>query len=335
VVPTALPSTTNEVRLVLEANVRATQMAFIHNQRTLETETLRDSVQVLASSQADWIKSISSARGFFRNAGQPMPPVEVKQLTVRTGGGDDDDADDDDDGFGDGGGGGGDSGGGGSGEKPHWSEQFMPIINQVVMQVMPAINAWSAKQRAEAQGRRAGNATDKAVDPRVVEAQAEHRAVETEEQTAAQAQREHADKLAVAIAAAASPGPGINVIKLLQLLPQRTATKLMQIQMALSREEQADTMQILRGYGADTLEELLTIFDMASLDECTTFLRKLIADWHRMQAARRDPTRAPRPDGDGTHGTDGTNGGNGPGNVGATGGGGSSGGGGDGSTGSR
>ena len=36
VVPTTLPNTTSDVRLVLEANVRATQMAFIHNQRTLE-----------------------------------------------------------------------------------------------------------------------------------------------------------------------------------------------------------------------------------------------------------------------------------------------------------
>jgi len=55
VVPTTLLNTTSDVRLVLEANVRATQMAFIHNQRTLETglrmaETLRDSVQVLATS---------------------------------------------------------------------------------------------------------------------------------------------------------------------------------------------------------------------------------------------------------------------------------------------
>ena len=31
-------------------------------------KTLRDNVQVLASAQADWIKSLSSAREFFRNA---------------------------------------------------------------------------------------------------------------------------------------------------------------------------------------------------------------------------------------------------------------------------
>jgi hypothetical protein len=124
VVPTSLPNTTSDVRLVLEANVRATQMAFIHNQRTLEiglrmAETLRDSVQVLATSQADWIKSISSARGFFRNAGQPIAPVEVKQLTVTTGSGDDDENDDavtDDGHDGDGGGEGGEGGEGEGGD---------------------------------------------------------------------------------------------------------------------------------------------------------------------------------------------------------------------------
>lgn len=80
-----LPVTGNEVRLVLEANVRATQMAFTHNERTLSAslkmaETLRDGIQVLAQSQAEWIKSISSARGFFRNAAMAqLPPPEPKE----------------------------------------------------------------------------------------------------------------------------------------------------------------------------------------------------------------------------------------------------------------
>jgi len=162
VVPTALPATTSEVRLVLEANVRAMQMAFIHNQRTLEiglrmAETLRDGVQVLANAQADWIKSVSSARGFFRNAGPLPAPVEVKQLTVNTGGGEvDNNGGDDGDGGapddsrdGDGGHGDGDDGHDASTTSAHWSEQFLPIVNQVAMQVMPAINAWSAKQMSE------------------------------------------------------------------------------------------------------------------------------------------------------------------------------------------
>src|SRR5688572_1942436 len=131
VVPTTLPSTTSDVRLVLEANVRATQMAFLHNQKTLEiglrmAETLRDGVQVLASSQADWIKSMASARGFFRNAGQPLAPIEVKHLTVTTGGSGEENDDDDDD---------GDAAVGSGSPAPtsaHWSEQVMPIVSQVV-----------------------------------------------------------------------------------------------------------------------------------------------------------------------------------------------------------
>jgi hypothetical protein len=78
-IATTLPTTGSETRLVLEANVRATQMAFLHNQRTLElglrmAETLRDGVRVMAESQADWIKSLSSAKGFFRNARPMMLP---------------------------------------------------------------------------------------------------------------------------------------------------------------------------------------------------------------------------------------------------------------------
>lgn len=78
-ISTKLPATGSDVRLVLEANIRATQLAFQHNERTLATslrmaETLRDGVHVLAESQADWIKSVASSRGFFRNAG-PAPQL--------------------------------------------------------------------------------------------------------------------------------------------------------------------------------------------------------------------------------------------------------------------
>jgi hypothetical protein len=71
--PSSLPLAASDVRLVLEANVRATQMAFQHNERTLlaslrMADTLRDGIRDLANAQASWISSISSARGFFRNA---------------------------------------------------------------------------------------------------------------------------------------------------------------------------------------------------------------------------------------------------------------------------
>jgi hypothetical protein len=149
VVPAALPSTTSEVRLVLEANVRATQMAFLHNQRTLElglrmAETLRDSVQVLASAQSDWIKSVSSARGFFRNTAQPLPPVEVKQLTVQTGGDDDDDETDEEESD--------DTQRSEAAAAAHWSTPFVPIVHSVVQQLGPAVMAWAAQQSMGGKG---------------------------------------------------------------------------------------------------------------------------------------------------------------------------------------
>jgi hypothetical protein len=74
-----LPVTASDVRLVLEANVRATQLAFAHNERTLTAslrmaDTLRDGIRDLANAQATWINTLASARGFFRNAVQPLPP---------------------------------------------------------------------------------------------------------------------------------------------------------------------------------------------------------------------------------------------------------------------
>lgn len=91
---TTLPATGSDVRLVLEANIKATQLAFQHNERTLTAslkiaETLRDGVHVLAESQADWIKSLAASRSFFRN-GTPM-------LVAAEPSNDDDDPDDIDD----------------------------------------------------------------------------------------------------------------------------------------------------------------------------------------------------------------------------------------------
>lgn len=69
----ALPASTSDTRLVLEANVRSTHLAFQHNQRTLElglrmADTLRESVQALTEAQAELMKSMASSRGFYRNA---------------------------------------------------------------------------------------------------------------------------------------------------------------------------------------------------------------------------------------------------------------------------
>lgn len=75
--PVALTAGASDVRYLLEANVRATQLAFQHNQRTLEAglrmaDTLREGIQTLAETQADWIKSLVTSRGYFRNSAMPQ-----------------------------------------------------------------------------------------------------------------------------------------------------------------------------------------------------------------------------------------------------------------------
>jgi hypothetical protein len=75
--PVALTSGASDVRYVLEANVRSTQLAFQHNQRTLEAglrmaDTLREGIQSLAETQADWIKSFIGSRAFLRNSAAPQ-----------------------------------------------------------------------------------------------------------------------------------------------------------------------------------------------------------------------------------------------------------------------
>lgn len=89
--PVALTAGSSDVRYVLEANVRSTQLAFQHNQRTLEAglrmaDTLREGIQSLAETQADWIKSLVASRGFFRNGAMPQlaalpAPVQPEEET--------------------------------------------------------------------------------------------------------------------------------------------------------------------------------------------------------------------------------------------------------------
>jgi hypothetical protein len=127
-VATALPTSGSETRLVLEANVRATQMAFVHNQKTLElglrmAETLRDGVRVMAESQADWIKSVSSARGFFRNA--PPLPLPAPQVPSTHDEDEDDDDDDDND----------------APVSEHWVDKLMPHVVPIVQLVVPMLTA--------------------------------------------------------------------------------------------------------------------------------------------------------------------------------------------------
>jgi hypothetical protein len=84
--PVALSAGTSDVRYLLEANVRSTQLAFQHNQRTLEAglrmaDTLREGIQSLAETQGDWIKSFIGSRAFLRNSAPPpvaAPPEPAR-----------------------------------------------------------------------------------------------------------------------------------------------------------------------------------------------------------------------------------------------------------------
>jgi hypothetical protein len=71
VVATALPGPTSDVRLVLEANVRATQMAFLHNQRTLEISLRPENTRILSGATTQDL-CVKSRSGRDSN---PRPPA--------------------------------------------------------------------------------------------------------------------------------------------------------------------------------------------------------------------------------------------------------------------
>jgi hypothetical protein len=125
-----LPANASDVRLVLEANVRATQLAFAHNERTLTAslrmaDTLRDGIRDLANAQATWINTLASARGFFRNA-SPLPPLPAPA---------DDEVDEDDD------------------EEvledeaspPTWIDNLKPLVDTAATSATNAIMDWSMR----------------------------------------------------------------------------------------------------------------------------------------------------------------------------------------------
>jgi hypothetical protein len=120
----ALPANASDVRLVLEANVRATQLAFAHNERTLTAslrmaDTLRDGIRDLASAQAGWINALASTRGFFRNARPALSlPAPVE-----------DEAEDEDEGVDD--------------ESPTWIDNIKPLVDTAATSATNAIMDWS------------------------------------------------------------------------------------------------------------------------------------------------------------------------------------------------
>jgi len=214
-------------------------------------------------------------------------------------------------------------GGSGAAATAHWSAAFAPILQSVLQQVGPAVMAWAAKQQAgggrgkgaggnggshvssdnaaprwevrdvlalrRAQQEGAAHRAKAAVDTQGAEGVADEQAAD-EQGTQEAAAAEHAANLTGAIAAAWSPVLGLDVVKLLQLLPKDTVTKILQVQAALSPDEQADAMQILRREDAEGLADLIGVFDAATLEESTEFLRRLVVDWRATRAGATKPT---------------------------------------------
>lgn len=87
--------------------------------------TNADAMRAVAESQAEWIKAISSARGFFRNAPQLQLPARAEER--------DDEHEEDDD---------------ASERKADWVEQLQPIVGVVVQQLIASI--MEAKKPADA-----------------------------------------------------------------------------------------------------------------------------------------------------------------------------------------
>ena len=143
--PTAEPSVpataalVTQMRLVLDANVRATQLAFQHNEKTAElglrsAEALRDAVRSMADSQADWIKSLASARGFYRNAPTALPPPAAAPTS----------ADEDDEGLH----AGPDDEEALDAAEPHWVDKLMPHVATLCQTFVPMAVAWATTKRA-------------------------------------------------------------------------------------------------------------------------------------------------------------------------------------------
>jgi hypothetical protein len=151
----AAPPSSSDLRLVLEANVRSMQMAFQHNQRTLElglrmAETLRDGVQVLAHSQADWIKALSANRSLFRNAApvvMPAPVPEPPRRALPDPEDDDGDVDRNDE-------------GGGSAPGDDWVETLKPLVAIAVQQAVTTLIGMKSNREGTGSGMQLGDMLD-------------------------------------------------------------------------------------------------------------------------------------------------------------------------------
>lgn len=238
----ALPASTSDTRFVLEANVRAMQLAFQHNQRTLElglqmADTLRAGVQVLAETQADCMKSLVGSRGFFRNAGVPQLPAPPEKTEVSEPDEEDDDDDDDD-------------------EPNAWVQQLQPVIAIVVQQVVAAImNRPEAPARTVRETRQPTTSRVKDLIGDVLDWR----------------------RIAARKEAASAELPQRTLADVAKLVPPSLMMKLVSVQALLTPAEASHAMVLVTALEPEMFPALIERLEPMSIEEIAAFLRERIA----------------------------------------------------------
>jgi len=242
VVPMRLPASGSDVRLVLEANIRATQLAFQHNERTLTAslrmaDTLREGVHVLAESQAEWIKSVAGSRGFFRNAA-PAPQLVAALASEAP-----EDDEDDDEPF----------------ERPkderliEFGMAAMTLVNNLIETFRGGSK--TTGPTTSVGGQSTGFDLRSLLDWRKAAPQSE--VSET--------------------SAGAGPRSPEDVMRALASLPPELMTKLRTVREQLSADEQARMMPLLMAIGPDELPMVAAELMPKSIDEITAIFRAQLA----------------------------------------------------------
>ncbi len=235
--PVALTAGASDVRYLLEANVRSTQLAFQHNQRTLEaglrmTDTLREGIQSLAETQADWIKSLVASRGYFRNGAMP----QLAALPAPT-----DHEEDDDD----------------VEEEPPPNDRLM----ELGLGVVTMVNNLFAKFSAPA-------AAPKSDEPTKFDLRSvldwRHAAKQGEVARSSLGAGEYVTSLK-------SPA------EVMAALPPDLVRKLFEVRAQLSADEQSRLMQLLSAIPPDELPAIAAQVEPMSTDEVIAMVRKQIA----------------------------------------------------------
>ncbi len=243
--PVALTAGASDVRYLLEANVRSTQLAFQHNQRTLEAglrmaDTLREGVQALAETQADWIKSLVASRGYFRNGAMP----QLAAMPAPT------ENDEDEEEY---------------EEEPAPNDRLM----EFGLGVVTLVNNLFAK--LSPQGPKAGASTKADTQPKSE--------ASTKFDLKSVIDWRHAAKQGEAArlsSGESSPSPKTPT-ELMAALPPNLVRKLLEVRTQLSADEQSRLMQLISAMPQDELPAIAAALESMSIDELLATVRTHLA----------------------------------------------------------